>query len=282
MSVEKLGKSKQLEELHKHGGNNRAISTAKGRVDGRVARFIREVGMAEEILAKELGPDLASKVKRLSGVEKFQLVKKLRDMGISSAPAISKVLRLSGQDLRRLNIIYGCDELDVLGTGHAIEDKARMMAMAADREHAEKLGTMAMQPSKPILVKEIQAAAWFHNLCSDLGNYVYRKLARYVDWEQEDLKDPDRAFKKLIGIFDGMLELREDAKALEKLKTENELLDILSSYLLNVFAKACDCLERYDNMFKLLTEEIPQILCSSCKERVMAKLTAYEACSSLT
>lgn len=262
------------------GGSSGGVASSKAR-DGRAERFAEQLRLTEEVLRREIGPDWRAKIDGMDRHEKLYLAMRLFECGVRNATAIAKLLRLSGRDLEKIKICYAddlsrtspADSGDTEPPKHA-GDRAKAVAMAADRELALKLRVTPIQPSKPILAKEVEDAAWFHNLCHDLGNFVYHKLAKYVEWEPEDLKDPEKAFKKLADIFNGMLELRENAKLLEDLRAERDMFEACFYAAMDTVNRLTSSLKSCEGVLELYQQTIPR-LCSSCQQKLLKQLILY-------
>jgi 5S rRNA maturation endonuclease (ribonuclease M5) len=97
---------------------------------------------------------------------------------------------------------------------------------AEDLKLAKQNFTERQDSRKPIRQKEIEDAAWFHNLTHDLGKYVYHKLVKYVSWTDEDMKDYEHACKTLTRFIDNIQTLIEDSAKLQRLEDEKTLSEI--------------------------------------------------------
>jgi hypothetical protein len=233
--------------------------------DGRKTRFIEAMREVEEALRRELGPQWKTRLESMNRYEKLSLARKLQERGISYPTAVCKMLKLSGRDLEKLQLIHE----------EKIEDEDRAIAMAADRDAALKLREASIQPSKPILAKEIQDYAWSHNLYHDVGKYVCLELAKYVRFDDKDVNDSQRAFMKIIGVFKDLLRFAEDAKQLEKLRAERDALDILLTVSLDYLEKATSKLNEYLSVNKMYQEIFSRSLCSTCRSKILKWILAY-------
>lgn len=119
----------------------------------------------------------------------------------------------------------------------------------SDEEYELELREKPKEPRKPIIEKEIEDAAWFHNLLHDLGNAVYHDIVRYVHLDGDDLKDPELATEKLIEYNRGLLDMRE--KAEEYLKVKQQLMGYELVYtllkekyekLMDIYTVATQCM----------------------------------------
>ena len=94
-----------------------------------------------------------------------------------------------------------------------------------------KIREIQKDERKPILKKEIEDAAWTHNLYHDLGKYAFTQLVKYVEWSPNDTKDSERAFNKLRAYFDTLLKYRDQAKTIQELQEQNLRYDIFTTAL---------------------------------------------------
>jgi hypothetical protein len=195
MFVEKVEK---IAELPSDMSGDRAVSRAGGGVDGRATRFTKEVRMAEELLARELGPDWRSKINELSREERLQLAKKLHAMGISNAPAITRTLRLSGRELRVL-----CPAIHDKPASSSTGQKDVGVSSITNEDNIK---TLDIQQSKPIMDKD---STWPHNLHYD--QHVYNELLE---------------LRKKIDAFAG--ELDEVKTRLARVEEEGRLMKVLA------------------------------------------------------
>lgn len=171
---------------------------------------------------KELGKTDEEIIKILSG-EKYY------------ASVISKIFKLSGPQLARKKV----------------EEDAKL----AEKDFKERLDS-----KKPIRAKEIEDAAWFHNLLHDLGKYVYHKMVRYVDWTDEDMENYDHARRKLSGFIDSIHALIEDSGKVQRLEDENTLLEIKltqAQHVLQLLTKRLETLKWFNDMLiSVMTPEV--------------------------
>jgi hypothetical protein len=214
----------------------------RGMVQGR---YYKQIELAEKILSKELGLGWFLKVRDMLMDEEIKLADMLRDKGIRDPVVISRVLRISGRSL------------------------SKTVRGAVNEGYGMKLRETSIQPSKPILAKEIQDYAWSHNLYHDLGKYVYHRLVKYVSLDDEDLNDPQRAFMKITGVFRDLLRFAEDVKQLEKLRAEKEAMDVLLTVATDYLEKAVKKLNEYYCINKMYQEMFSKSLCSSCRSKVL-------------
>jgi hypothetical protein len=221
-----------------------------------------QLKLAESFLAERLGGDWRKKLKEMSREEKEKLALELMDRGVRNAFALVKALGISSQTLRRL--LEGRREAQ--GAGPLEEE--------ADRRAAEALRAAKEDARRPILTKEIEDAAWFHNLLHDLGKYVFHRVVRHVEWTAECMRDPERAFETIAKFLDNLFEVGvEKAKALEELKVENKALDAYLTFATDLLEKAKERLVEYSRF----TELAARIVCPRCRLKLMAQLIADQA-----
>jgi hypothetical protein len=149
--------------------------------------------------------------------------------------------------------------------------KEEKIEKVADEVYHHDLRQKAVDPRKPILTKEIQDTAWFHNLIHDVGKHVVSVLWGSIPWTSEMLKDHTKAYDAFVKRFNTLLESVEKADLVEELRKENKAYEaILLTVLDGVEAmkKIIDNYERYSNI-------VCETLCPSCRTKVMSKLIAY-------
>jgi hypothetical protein len=240
--------------------------------DRRKTRFIEAVKHVEEALEEELGPQWRSRVEVMDRYGKIQLARRLQERGIANPVALARVLKVSGRDLEKVELFHE----------ESVEDEDRAVAVAADRDVALRLRETAIQPSKPILAKEIQDYAWSHNLYHDTGKLFLLRFAKYISFDDEDLGDSERAFRKVAKLMDELEKLREDVQLLEKLRAEKEAMDILLTVSIDYLEKAVNMLNEYYNVNKMYQEMLSKTpLCSSCRSKILRWILFYQASGSM-
>jgi len=148
--------------------------------------------------------------------------------------------------------------------------------MVEDAKLAEKTLREQKDSKKPIRAKEIEDAAWFHNLLHDLGKYVYHKMVKFVDWTDEDMNDYEHAHKKLAGFIDSIHALIEDSGKVQRLEDEKTLLELnLLKYqhVLGVAVKRVQMLSGYNDI--LITCMTPECRLRALNQMMVA--TAMKA-----
>jgi hypothetical protein len=186
------------------------------------------------------------KVRDMPTDEKVKLADMLREKGIRNPVVISKVLRISGRLLSKT----------VRGT--------------VDENYVMRLRETSIQSSKPILAKEIQDYAWSHNLYHDMGKPFLLKFAKYTPFNDEDLGDSERAFRKVAKLIDD----------LEKLRAERDGWEVLATVSMDYLEKAVKKLNEYLNVKKMYEEMLSQIpLCSTCRSKILRWILFYNLIS---
>jgi hypothetical protein len=109
--------------------------------------------------------------------------------------------------------------------------KVEKLADASDYVLEGKIREIPKEERKPIMKKEIEDAAWTHNLYHDLGKYAYHQLVKYVEWSPNDTKDSEQAFNKLRNYFDTLLKYRDQAKIVQGLQEQILRYDMFTTYL---------------------------------------------------
>jgi hypothetical protein len=157
-----------------------------------------------------------------------------------------------------------------------LEDIARE---AYDRRMAERARTKdstlqvqlrakRLDERRPILEKEIETTAWFHNLILDLGHYTYHKIVQYVPWGEEHAQDEAKALKLLQSYIDDLVKLRENVDELRRLEVEN----MLAEQFLRRYDEVLDQLMERVKKQDLIIQAMLQDLCPECQQRALARL----------
>jgi len=102
------------------------------------------------------------------------------------------------------------------------DEHAKRLAEIEDARHIMSLRRARLDERKPLIAKEIECMAWFQHVTFDLGRGAYHMLVGSVEWDEMDMKDADRAVKRLLKRLKSLLRLEEDAARLERLEQENE------------------------------------------------------------
>lgn len=174
-----------------------------------------------------------------------------------SAPVLSKIFRKSSKRIAR-------------------------KVKAEDAELAKRTFTERQDSRKPIRQKEIEDAAWFHNLIHDLGKYAYHKMVKFVPWTDEDMNDYEHARKTLTGFVDNIHTLIEDSGKVQKLEDEKTYLEItLMKYqlVLNVAVERVKSLRQHnstliDNMtLESLLRALNQIIAAITMKGIPESMT---------
>ena len=152
-------------------------------------------------------------------------------------------------------------------------------AAEVDRDYQMKLRAKAMQSTKPVEAREIMDMTFHHNLEQALGRYVAHLLSSHglVKLDKQMVLDNDwrKAFITYAEVMDRLIQLHEDAKLLDRIKRERDLYEAYLSYIIEVFEKKTGpTLMRYYQAYTMLTERLPQVLCSSCKRKLTDMLVA--------
>lgn len=121
-----------------------------------------------------------------------------------------------------------------------MKKKADALVQASDYVLEGKIREIAKDERKPIIKKEIEDAAWMHNLYHDLGKYAFLQLVKYVDWTPDDVKNSEKAFNKLRAYFDTLLKYREQAKTIQELQEQILRYDMFTTYLESKMREAVD------------------------------------------
>ena len=143
--------------------------------------------------------------------------------------------------------------------------------MVEDAKLAKKTFTEQRDGKKPIRAKEIEDAAWFHNLLHDVGKYVYHKMVQFVDWTDEDMVDYEKARKKLTSFINSIHALIEDSGKIQRFEDEKMLLEVnLMKYqhVLAVAVKRVQMLSGYNDI--LITCMTPECRLRALNQMMVA------------
>ena len=121
-----------------------------------------------------------------------------------------------------------------------MKKKEEKLVEASDYVLEGSLREIQKDERKPIIKKEIEDAAWTHNLYHDLGKYAYHQLVKYVDWSPNDTRDSEQAFNKLKAYFDTLLKYRDQAKTIQELQEQILRYDIFTTYVESKMKEAAD------------------------------------------
>jgi hypothetical protein len=122
---------------------------------------------------------------------------------------------------------------------------------AEDVTLAKQIFAERQDSRKPVRQKEIEDAAWFHNLLHDLGKYVYHKMVQFVDWTDQDMNDYEKARTKICSFIDTIHTLIKDGEKVQRLEDEKTLLEmnlIKYQYVLDIAVKRVQMLKRYNDI----------------------------------
>jgi hypothetical protein len=156
--------------------------------------------MREKIKAQVAEGQALMKTLEAEGKTPEQISVIIRKQGYL-APVLSKLLHTSGHDL---------------GPPVSVED----------HELAEATIDETKTAKKPIREKEIEDASWFHNLCHDLGKYVYHAMVQYVKWTPEAMTNYETARKLVTDYIDSIQKLIADAGQIDQLEDANAVLEM--------------------------------------------------------
>ena len=122
---------------------------------------------------------------------------------------------------------------------------------AEDLGLAEKTFAEREDSRKPVRQKEIEDAAWYHNLIHDVGKYVFARLVKFVQWSDEDMNDYESARDKLTGFIDSIHGIIEDSGKVQRLDDEKTYLEMMSlgyKHVLEVAVKRVQMLSWYNDV----------------------------------
>jgi hypothetical protein len=143
-------------------------------------------------------------------------------------------------------------------------ERARM----GDERLQVQLRAKRLDERRPILEKEIETTAWFHNLVLDLGRYTYHKIVQYVPWGEEHSQDEAKALKLLQSYIDDLVKLRENVNEYRALEVENMLANQYLDRMGELLEQAAERIKKQD----LIIQALLQDLCPKCQQRALARL----------
>jgi hypothetical protein len=161
---------------------------------------------------------------------------------------ISKVFHLSGPQLARSKI-------------------------AEDAKLADKTFTEQKDSKRPVREKEIEDAAWFHNLLHDVGKHTFTKMVQFVEWSNEDMNDYEKARTKLCKFIDSVESLIADSGKIQRLEDEKTLLGINMERIQYVFRMATKRVE----IMKWYNSMLIRTMCPTCRLQAMNQMMAASA-----
>jgi len=126
---------------------------------------------------------------------------------------------------------------------------------------------------KPIRLKEIEDAAWFHNLLHDLGKFTYHRLVQKVEWGEEEIADCEAAFKRLSARVDALLAMEQDPELLERLELENMRLEAIAFTFKDLWERASESLRVY----KWYTDLLIASMDLNSRQRALNQIVASSA-----
>ena len=181
-------------------------------------------------------------------------MKKKIEVQCAEAESLMKQLKEAGKTDEEIHTIimnkgYLAPTLSKLF--HASGHKLAPTPLSEDQDLAKNTIAEKKDARKPIREKEIEDAAWFHNLLHDLGKHTYHKLVQYVNWTEEDMANPEHATKTLTSYIDTLQRLIEDSGQIPKLKEALELSEIKLhevQLLLNVAVSRVETLSWYNEI----------------------------------
>ena len=139
--------------------------------------------------------------------------------------------------------------------------KAPTKADKSDRAAAKATRKAVKDARKPIVEKEIEDSAWFHNLIHDVGKHVYHSVTTHVRLDAEDLNEYEKARAKILKYYSTLEELKGDALRMLDTQAENAELE----YALKRALTHIDKLSRF----------IQVVTASMDKESRIRALTAF-------
>jgi len=155
---------------------------------------------------------------------------------------------------------------EVIREIYELRKKAKQAKEAEDYE--KRIREAHKRSDQPVLAKEIEDAAWFHNLLHDLGKYAYHRLVKYVKWGPDEVEDPKAAFNRLSGFLEELMKFREDAARLQELEEELAVSEIY----LTAYQDALERLASQLRTYKWYSDLMVRVMCPMCKQRALNQI----------
>lgn len=92
------------------------------------------------------------------------------------------------------------------------------VAKAQDEEYHEELREMVRDARRPIIEREIEDSAWFHNLCQIVGKNVTLRLWGHAGLDQMKAENWTESAAAILARFDGLITYAQDAGQMQTLK----------------------------------------------------------------
>lgn len=154
------------------------------------------------------------------------------------------------------------------------EEHAKRLAEIEDARHIMSLRRARLDERKPLIAKEIECMAWFHNVVFDLGTIAYLMLVSGIEWDELDARDAERAVGKLAQRLKSLLRLEKDAARLERLEQENERY-------LRMIKKLLERLEHVEaqrDWLLMAANIMIGSMCAECSHEAALKMSIQRAC----
>jgi len=126
---------------------------------------------------------------------------------------------------------------------------------------------------KPIRLKEIEDAAWFHNLLHDLGKFTYHRLVQKVEWGEDEIADCEAAFKRLSARVDSLLAMEQDPELLERLQVQSMRFEAIAYAYKDLWERASESLRLY----KWYTDLLIASMDLNSRQRALNQIVASSA-----
>jgi hypothetical protein len=150
---------------------------------------------------------------------------------------------------------------------------ARAEVVKADVEAQTSIREARRDARQPIVEKEIEDSAWFHNLLHDLGKFTYHRLVKGVEWGGDEISDYEKAYEKLSGRLNNLLAMEQDPELLERLTVENMKLEAIAFTYKDLHEQVSQSLRVYKWFTDLLIESMDQ----NNRQRALNQLIASSA-----
>ena len=177
-------------------------------------------------------------------------------------PAVSKVLKISGRKiatmLKEQDAAAGLSPRSVVEkAGEEAPKSEAQKAIEAesaetyDKDYMRELRERQKDARLPLIEREIEDAAWFHNLCHVVGKNVVLNLWGESELQQTKTENWTLASASILARFDGLMKYREKAGQMQRIEAH------LAGYEL-AYGVLKDRYQRLENLYSLACAVMPE------------------------
>lgn len=160
--------------------------------------------------------------------------------------AISKVLRISGTTIAQIRKSQAVEPPAVAPQLPPKGDEDRQLG---DKAYEARLRQARLDAKKPVVTREIEDSAWFHNLCTYIGKNLTLRAWGSCALDERAGEDWMKAGAEIMAYYDGLRGFEDDAGILVDVKRHLSLYelgyDMLQrryKYLMNLYSVVCGVL----------------------------------------